>query len=353
MVLSTKPKPAAPHHHKKRTGQHHKHTRHYAKTYWPYLPLVAVLVAGVLLNTLWSNTQRGVLGYAAEMSTSSLLQGTNAQRINHGFSALALNGQLSAAAQAKANDMANRNYWSHNTPDGATPWTFITQAGYNYQAAGENLAYGFDTSGQVITGWLNSPEHKANMLNSNYADVGFGVANAASYQNEGPQTIVVAMYGRQVAAAPKPAPAPAPAPTVTNTVPAPQTTQNTPAQPTPSADDAQEDKKDTKPAPVASPTNNTPDNPGPSATANNDTASEEKVSRIQLVSQGAAPWSAFAMSTLGVACIIIFLFRHSLAWRRVIVRGERFLIKSHLLDIILVGIGILGFILTRSAGTIH
>lgn len=350
MALSTKPKPAVPPHHKKRTGQHHKQTRHYARTYWPYLPLLAVVIVGMIFNLVWSNAQRGVLGYAAEMSTSSLLQTTNTQRINHGYGALALNGQLSTAAQAKANDMAGRNYWSHNTPDGATPWTFIIQAGYHYQAAGENLAYGFNTSGQVIDGWLNSPEHKANMLNGGYADVGFGVANSANFQGEGPQTIVVAMYGKQIAPAPQPA-APAPTTKPTPAAPAPQNL----AQPEPAAPTTNEEKAkeaNAKPIP-ATKTNQTPRNPGTSATTSNDRASEKEVSRIQLVSQGNAPWSAFAVSSLGVICVMLFLFRHSLAWRRVVIKGERFIVKRHLLDIILLSIGVLGFILTRTSGTIH
>jgi hypothetical protein len=71
--------------------------------------------------------------------------------------------------------MAARDYWSHNTPDGQTPWSFITAAGYNYQTAGENLAYGFSTASDTVTGWMNSTEHRANILNGKFKELGVGV----------------------------------------------------------------------------------------------------------------------------------------------------------------------------------
>src|SRR6185369_9999820 len=107
---------------------------------------------------------------------------------------LQLNDQLAAAAQAKANDMARRGYWSHVTPDGKQPWSFVEASGYQYEAAGENLAYGFGSSDEVMTAWMHSPEHRANILNSVYQDVGFATANVPNYRGTGPETIVVAMY---------------------------------------------------------------------------------------------------------------------------------------------------------------
>src|SRR5438105_1975635 len=136
---------------RKRTGQHHRHSQHYAKAYWPYLPIVAVLALGIALNSWLGHMNHSVLGYATDMSTQSLLDDTNAQRSGNSETTLHLNAQLDQAAQAKANDMSTRDYWSHNTPDGQTPWTFITATGYSYQTAGENLAYGFSTAADTIT----------------------------------------------------------------------------------------------------------------------------------------------------------------------------------------------------------
>ena len=107
-------------------------------------------------------------GIKSDFSRSVLLNDTNAQRAGQKQAPLTLDPQLTAAAQAKAEDMATSNYWAHNSPDGKTPWTFISASGYQYQTAGENLAYGFSSASDTVTGWMNSPEHRANILNADY-----------------------------------------------------------------------------------------------------------------------------------------------------------------------------------------
>src|SRR6266702_6424648 len=120
-------------HHKHRTGQHHSQGKHYLKTYWPYIPISLIIAVGLLLGSWHPATRNGVLAYATEMSITTLLDSTNQQRAKNDDSSLKLNSQLTAAAQAKANDMTAKNYWSHNTPDGKAPWTFIQTANYSYQ----------------------------------------------------------------------------------------------------------------------------------------------------------------------------------------------------------------------------
>jgi len=127
MTLVAPRKPPA--HHKKSAGKHHRHSKTYHKPYWPYLPVIAVVVAGLIFNSSLANKHSAVLNYATSMSTQELLDNTNTQRLSNGIGALAINGLLNNAAQAKANDMAARDYWSHNTPDGQTPWTFMDAAG--------------------------------------------------------------------------------------------------------------------------------------------------------------------------------------------------------------------------------
>src|SRR5689334_21315543 len=84
----------------KRHGHHHIHTHHYMRTYWPYLPMIAILVFGFGANGWLGNIHRDVLGYATDMSVSSLLSDTNAQRQDNSESGLTLNSQLTTAAQA-------------------------------------------------------------------------------------------------------------------------------------------------------------------------------------------------------------------------------------------------------------
>jgi len=100
---------------------------------------------------------------------------TNQERQNAGVGNLVINDKLSRAANEKAQDMFDYNYWAHNSPTGKTPWVFIKASGYKYVYAGENLARGFTTAQDVIKAWMASPDHRANMLSSNYRDVGFAV----------------------------------------------------------------------------------------------------------------------------------------------------------------------------------
>ena len=95
--------------------------------------------------------------------------------------------------------MLLKNYWAHNSPDGKTPWEFIKEAGYSYVYAGENMARGFNTSLDVTNAWMASPTHRANMLSSNYSDVGFAVVTGNLSGEE--TVLVVEEFGNRALAA--------------------------------------------------------------------------------------------------------------------------------------------------------
>jgi len=299
---------------------------------------------GVAANGWIGNLHRTVLGYATDMSISSLLDGTNAQRSSSNETAFAINSELNQAAQAKANDMAARDYWSHNTPDGQTPWTFITAAGYDYQTAGENLAYGFATAADTLTAWMNSPEHRANVLNTTYKDVGFGIANTPDYSytdtsgnkvDAGPETIVVAMY-----ASPAPIAVAAATPTTQPNVQASQSAVQPTAQPAPVV-------------PQQSPASNTPQ-PSDTKPTTPVTAEPESqpIERIQLISAQAS-WTVLMVGLLGVIAIVISAVRHGMAWRRVLLRGERFALHHPLVDMATASVIALSLVLTHTVGLIR
>ena len=310
--------------------------------------MVAILTAGLIATSWLGRVHKDVLGYATDMSIQSLLNDTNEQRANNDEGNLQINSELNQAAQAKANDMAARNYWSHNTPDGQTPWSFITAAGYDYQTAGENLAYGFATAGDTVTGWMNSPEHRANILNATYHDVGFGFINISDYQSSGPETLVVAMYGSlasESVAAATPAPAqsvPTPAPATSSPAPAASPHASTPA---PQA----------APTPTPNPAIATQRPPsGQPVTTHQSSASQpsqERVTQLQLVSSN-TPMNTVAISMLGIAACGFLVLRHGLGWRKVVLRGERFIFHHPLLDIAAVTLVSLAIVLTHTAGLI-
>ena len=330
-------------HQHKRHGHHQKRTSHFLKVYSPYLPLALIITVGILFTSYWQpRSGRGVLAYATIMSVSDLLADTNSQREANGVGDLNLNNQLDSAAQTKANDMVARDYWSHNTPDGNPPWVFITNAGYNYQSAGENLAYGFVTSSDTITGWMNSAEHRANMLNSGFVDVGFGFANSANFVGSGPETVVVAEYASPqggaapaaIAATPTPktpvqsTPAPTPVPTPTPT-------------PTPAA-------SSTPKAVVAT---NKPASSQP-ATAVAE-PSTQRVSRLQALTGASAPWVASMVSIVAAAALVALILKHGLALRKAMLKSERYVLHHMLFDVTVISLIGLCFIISRTAGFIR
>ena len=77
--------------------------------------------------------------------------------------------------------MINRDFFSHNTPDGKTPFDRMKAAGISYVAAGENIAAGQSSPQSVMESWLNSPGHRKNILNPNFEYIGIGIARGGSY----------------------------------------------------------------------------------------------------------------------------------------------------------------------------
>ncbi|MFI7609286.1 CAP domain-containing protein [Micromonospora sp. NPDC049366] len=99
---------------------------------------------------------------------------TNQVRVKAGVPPLEINELLRQAARSHSADMARRRFFSHNDPDGVTPFERMWAHGYAEPAA-ENLAHGQRQPQQVIHAWLNSPGHRANLLHPDFATIGVGV----------------------------------------------------------------------------------------------------------------------------------------------------------------------------------
>jgi hypothetical protein len=268
--------------------------------------LVFILMALPFTYNLTSAHKFQVLGYATDISVDNLASLTNQQRAAAGLPGLSLNSKLMQAAQAKAADMFAKNYWAHVSPDGLQPWTFITNAGYAYSYAGENLAKDFLTSSGVMAGWMGSAGHRANILNVNYTDVGFAVMNGNLLGSD--TTLVVAEYARPATVAAAPAPAPKPTPkAVATPAPAPVAASTTTEQasPTPVASTAPVTTTTTSAKPTAE-----ANKPTPKPTTTNLPASR-KVVNYQELNWGQRI-SVFLLSGL----FLLNVLRHTLVWRR-------------------------------------
>lgn len=343
--------------HRKRQGVHQKRTKHFLKVYTPYLPLTIFVSLSLFLSSIptkSSNTNKikdqAVLAYATEMSVAGLLSATNQQRSANGIASYVINSKLNSAAQAKANDMVSRDYWAHNTPDGQAPWVFITNAGYSYSKAGENLAYGYSSSSTTVDGWMGSQSHKDNLLNSGYTEVGFGIANAPNYTGDptkgppAPQTVVVAMYASPYAVSNNTTKT---APKITQTPQA--NTKTTPAQPTanPPVSSSDSEQKQEEPSNNIVSTQNTDNTPTSSGVIES-----KSVNRLDILTSNKLPWLGSFLLIFSVIGGFIVLTKHGLAFQRLILQGERYVLKHTLFDLTIVSMIVFYVIASRTVGVI-
>ncbi|HSE29524.1 MAG TPA: CAP domain-containing protein [Candidatus Saccharimonadales bacterium] len=300
-----------------------------------FFGMAAALIA-IQFTWLAQTTPGNVLAYAVSVSIGELANLTNQKRAENGLAPLSVNSQLNNGAQAKANHMVANNYWAHTAPDGTEPWYFFDTAGYNYIHAGENLAYGFADSAEMVDAWMNSPGHKANIL-GDYKEMGFGITNGSNYQS-GQYTVVAAFYGTQ-AAPPAPTPEPTPAPVVAQAQatapeaePAPVPVESA-AEPTttPAPEVVNEDKTEEPKVTVAAPT---------------------RVTNLQNLLSGNASWAVYASLGVITAAVIGFAITH----RKLIVAGWRhsthFILVHPLIDLAVIAV-IVGLVLAGSAGFIR
>lgn len=115
---------------------------------------------------------------------SDMLKQVNAQRAKNGKSALTLNQSLCASARVRASEIAKDGCFSHTRPDDSGCFTAIS--GVSYRTAGENIAmgtWGYYGVDEIMDGWMNSEGHRANILNGDFSEVGFGcvVVNGNGY----------------------------------------------------------------------------------------------------------------------------------------------------------------------------
>lgn len=106
---------------------------------------------------------------------------TNQERAKNGLPALKANWQLSRVARYKSRDMANKGYFSHDSPTYGSPFDMMGDFNVSYNRAAENIAAGQRTPAEVVDGWMNSPGHRKNILDPNLRQIGVGFAEGGNY----------------------------------------------------------------------------------------------------------------------------------------------------------------------------
>lgn len=116
-------------------------------------------------------------GMASDMSPSKIVEDTNKERVDNKLNKLSTNEQLTKAAQDKVEDMFTHQYFEHVSPfDSRDVSYWVQNAGYAYKVVGENLAMGdFSSEADLVQAWMNSPGHRANILNSEFTQIGVAV----------------------------------------------------------------------------------------------------------------------------------------------------------------------------------
>ncbi|PET46556.1 hypothetical protein CN514_20475 [Bacillus sp. AFS001701] len=105
---------------------------------------------------------------------SKVVELTNAERTKAGLKPFTVNATLSKTARLKSQDMTDKNYFDHTSPTYGSPFDMMKQFGITYSYAAENIAKGQKTPEEVVTAWMNSAGHRANILNPNLTQIGVG-----------------------------------------------------------------------------------------------------------------------------------------------------------------------------------
>ena len=114
-------------------------------------------------------------GIQNSSAASEVVRLTNSARGQNGYAALVEDGALSEAAAVRAREIARS--FSHTRPSGASFSSALSESGVSYLRAGENIASGQKSASEVVNAWMNSPGHRANILNSSYSRIGSASVN--------------------------------------------------------------------------------------------------------------------------------------------------------------------------------
>ncbi|ETT82672.1 CAP domain-containing protein [Viridibacillus sp. FSL R5-0477] len=118
----------------------------------------------------------------------------NVERKKVGVEPLKIDKRLEKTATLKSEDMRDLQYFSHTSPTYGSPFDMMRKYGISYYYAGENIAAGKSTPEAVMNSWMNSPGHKANMLNSRFTHIGVGYANGGPYRHYWTQQFIAVSY---------------------------------------------------------------------------------------------------------------------------------------------------------------
>lgn len=141
---------------------------------------------------------------AKTLTPEQIIYWTNFYRKQYGLTELSTNSELAKAAQIKVDDMFTKQYFEHVSPSGVTPAEVVSSTGYQYKETGENLALGdFLNEKDLVDAWMNSPGHRANILNKDFTEIGVATG-LGKYQDRPSTWLAVQEFGKPMPKCSKP-----------------------------------------------------------------------------------------------------------------------------------------------------
>jgi len=128
---------------------------------------------------------------AEAITAEKIFELVNAERTQTNLKPLIINQTLQQIAIERANEMIEKEYFAHQSPDGLMPWDMALQKNYDYQWLGENLATDWPSAEETVQAWMTSSTHQDNILNPNFQDTGISVINNESHY------LVVQIFGKE------------------------------------------------------------------------------------------------------------------------------------------------------------
>lgn len=131
-----------------------------------------------------------------EITPENIVARMNTYRADFGLAPLRLDERVTLAARDRMRDMEDSGYWSHEAPNGMSPFTWLTVRDYSFSAAAENLASGFETAKFLVESWMESHGHRENILSPQFEDCGIAIIDGATTGRATGKSIVV-LFGKR------------------------------------------------------------------------------------------------------------------------------------------------------------
>jgi len=131
-----------------------------------------------------------------DITPDNIIRLMNEYRAMNGLAPLHENDKLTRAAHDRMRDMEDGGWWNHESPDGISPFVWLTARDYPYSVAGENLACGFETAKLLVSSWMESPGHRANIVGADFEECGIAIIDGST---KGPATgkSIVVMFAKK------------------------------------------------------------------------------------------------------------------------------------------------------------